>query len=105
MSAWAGYLGPGNVDQLEGLLGDQARTSVGSGYGLGIRLDGPEPGKFETAPGGRITVSVGSDTDAFSSAAVVQFPKVGKQAVRCFSPRYFAAGSLPPGSGSPKAWM
>ena len=65
MSAWAGYLGPGNVDQLEGLLGDQARTSVGSGYGLGIRLDGPEPGKFETAPGGRITVSV-----VFSSAAV-----------------------------------
>ncbi len=70
MSAWAGYLGPGNSVQLEGLLGDQARTTVGSEYGLGIRQDGPEPGKFENAPGGRVRVSVGSDSEAFSSATV-----------------------------------
>lgn len=70
MSAWAGYLGPDNSDQLKGLLGDQARTTVGSGYGLGIRLDGPEPGEFATASGGRVVVSLGSDADRYSSATV-----------------------------------
>jgi len=71
--AWAAYLGPGgHAALLARLLGAGAETQTGAGWGLGVRAGVGERARLTQAPGGPARVQIGTDEDAFSSAAVTE---------------------------------
>ena len=60
IGAWAAYIGPGDEVTLRALLGPDAQTCTGPGYGLGAgSAGGGEPATIEVAGDGSATASIG----------------------------------------------
>jgi asparagine synthase (glutamine-hydrolysing) len=70
MSVWAGYVGPGNADELRRLLGAAAQIHAGAGFGLGLRCRGDEPASFSVRTDGGASVQIGLDLDTASGAVI-----------------------------------
>ena len=70
MGIWAGYLGDGDGGTLKRLLGSQAQMHTGVGFGLGVHDTDGESARVTVNGAGGVTVSVGFDEEAGSSASI-----------------------------------